>query len=183
MGMEPFEPIRDFFHRRHAHHLDKIFPFVRLLLLKTDSHRTYACYPSPIIKMAIMVNALEVGDISYTISPLQDRLFVYGIEISREYKRRGYGLAALWRLHRMHGLPIVPVSIISSNEAHRFWHRSRQILSAAGAIIQPDIHRDHVYQEQQSWKHLIPESSIDRSIREHEEWMAREAIANRNAAT
>ncbi|KAA8685751.1 hypothetical protein [Pseudomonas caricapapayae] len=175
--MERFEPIRDFFHRRHAHHLDQILRFVRLSLLETNSHRTHPCYPSPMIKMAIMVNALGVGEISYTISPLQDRLFVYGIEISREYKRRGHGLAALWRLHQLHSLPIVPVSIISSNEARRFWDRSRHILSAAGARIQPDIRRGHVYQEQQSWKHLVPESSIDRSIREHEEWMAREAKA------
>jgi hypothetical protein len=50
--------------------------------------------PNPDVK-ATIIDAEEkvVGRVTYAVSPLHDRIYLFNIEVEEGYKRKGFGLA------------------------------------------------------------------------------------------
>ncbi|MNJ72241.1 hypothetical protein D3C77_688690 [compost metagenome] len=85
----------------------------------------------------------------------------------------------LWLLWREHQLPIVPIAEYGASG--RFWTAARTRFTAAGAMIESQLHSCQLDEAKQRWQHLVPESDVDRSIREYWEWVAEEHAAGRPA--
>ena len=66
--------------------------------------------PNPDWTATIATSAgIRVGTATYAVTPLDDQLWLYGLEIAPAHRRHGYALALLWQLHQAHRLPIHPV--------------------------------------------------------------------------
>jgi hypothetical protein len=175
--MEWFDPMRDFFARRQwmRRGLSDRLPEVQLRLTLMEQASKSFLDPSPTFHMSIESHTgLEVGSLRYGVNPLNDRLYVFWVEILTEHRRRGYGLAVLWMLYRQHRLPIVPNHVWGS--AVGFWAKVRKVLSSAGVTILEDLRVGEMDDEKARWAPLIPEPEYLRLIRECEaspEWAAR----------
>ena len=85
--------------------------------------------PNPDWTATIATSAgIRVGTATYAVTPLDDQLWLYGLEIAPAHRRHGYALALLWQLHQAHRLPIHPVHELGT--AGGFWHRARRLASA-----------------------------------------------------
>ncbi|MDD1016958.1 N-acetyltransferase [Pseudomonas rubra] len=164
--MDWLDPIRDLYQPLQAKRLSARLPAVHLQIEYIEPARGNAYYPAPKFIAEITVDGQSVGRTDYAINPLRDRLYINKIEIHPEFKRRGYALAVLWQLHCENALPIVPVAIYSTNEAHGFWNNARLRLKAAGADIEGELRTAELLQEQLRWQHLVPELPHERQIRE-----------------
>ncbi|RON19452.1 N-acetyltransferase [Pseudomonas frederiksbergensis] len=175
--MEWFDPMKDFFARRQwmRRVLSDRLPEVRLRLTRTEQASKSFLDPSPTFHMSIESHTgLEVGSLRYGVNPLNDRLYVFWVEILDEYRRHGYGLAVLWALYQQYRLPIVPNHIRGS--AIGFWAKARNVFRSAGVTILEDLRVSEMDDEKARWAHLIPEPEHLRLIRECEaspEWTAR----------
>ncbi len=64
----------------------------------------------------------RVGHLTYLLSPLNDRLYLYEIQISESFRKNGYATSALKALSQRHnGIPISPVKILNTPPARGFW--------------------------------------------------------------
>lgn len=103
-----------------------------------------------------------LGWVSYPVSPLKDRLYVYDIHVETPYRRRGYGLAVLTELAARHAVPITPVTEVGS--ASRFWEAMRL---ARALRVTAALTFEGFLIECGRWQHLAQEAeSISRAIRE-----------------
>lgn len=176
--MDWIDPLQDLHWPHQAKLLSQRLPNVTLQIEYIEPARGNAYYPAPKFVAEITADGQSVGRTDYAINPLGDRLYINKIDIHREFKRRGYALAVLWQLHRENGLPIVPVAIYSTSEAHGFWSKARRTLKAAGADVEGEMRAAELLQEQLRWQHLVPELPHERQIRElmaSPEWPAIEA--------
>ncbi|MDI2593109.1 GNAT family N-acetyltransferase [Pseudomonas sp. 681] len=167
---DEFDPLVDFYGRRRLLRLRALtarLPAVQLETLYTNqTHRDYL-YPNPKFLAAVQtVDGQQIGILSYGINPLNDRLYVFQIEIQREYRRQGYGLAVLWTLSQQHGLLIMPNHITGT--ALDFWRQAREILRSVGGTIGEDLRFNQMEEEKARWAHLVPEPEHLRLIREYE---------------
>ena len=129
--------------------------------------------PNPDWTATIATSAgIRVGTATYAVTPLDDQLWLYGLEIAPAHRRQGYALALLWQLHQAHGLPIHPVHELGT--AGGFWQRARRLASAglqvAGALSIADLK-----EAKKRWAHLAPEQdrllrAISARLAAGEEW-------------
>lgn len=177
--MEAFEPIRDFFQRRHAKWLDAQAAPVQLVSEYRPAQRNTFVFPGQNGAAAIQRDGQRVGYVDFSINPLRDRLYIDMIKIESEYQRRGIGLAVLWQLWREHQLPIVPIQQYEMSGP--FWSAARRCFAAAGARLEAQLYVCQLDEAKQRWQHLVPESEVERSIRKYWEWVAAEHAAGRPA--
>lgn len=130
--------------------------------------------PNPNLNAIICNGAGErVGSVCFAVSPLQDRVYVFGIEIDIPFRRQGYGMALLWFLASTYGVPITPIKVL--HKAQRFWNTARD-MHVPWLAITPEISSGEMEEESMRWRHLAPEiKRLDLQISErlqdgHESW-------------
>ena len=163
----PFDPRVDFYAKRV---MRRQLPAVQIELaidLKTQSF----VEPNSDYRAVIRADQGEaMGTATFGISPLNDTLYLYQIEVLPQHRRQGYAMAWLYWLHQTHGLPITPVHIVGS--AQSFWGTARQ-LNTLGMMVNRDIRTSEMTKEKARWAHLVPEPEHLRLPRECEaspEW-------------
>ncbi|WP_439890881.1 GNAT family N-acetyltransferase [Ralstonia sp. 25C] len=126
-------------------------PSVAMELVST-AHVGGFIEPSPVHDAKVYNKAGElVGAVTYAVSPLSDRIYVFGIRIESEHRRRGYGTSALWLLSQVFGQPITAVMEVFSAKA--FWHAARQ-LEGAGLVVTEPISLGDTDLEGSRWQAL-----------------------------
>lgn len=177
--MSLFDPIRDFFHRRNAKNLSERATDVQLVVEGEECTRGCFAFPGTEFVANIEVNGQRAGRIYYGVNPLNDRVYIYDLNIEGDFQRRGLATAALWRLWCNHSVPLVPLHEVGT--AVGFWSKARKRFAAAGVEIKRDIRTADQAAEKQRWQHLVPESDNERSIREYWAWVESEKAAGRPA--
>lgn len=147
-----FEPLRDFFRRRKA-----LARFRQLPVITVQGRPNYYranTSPSPDWDVRIINEAKEqVGTACYALTPLNDQLWLYRMDVNPEHRREGYGLAFLDHLNRAHGLPIT--AIHEKFEAIAFWNTAR-LLDRYGLTVTPPMSDADITVQQKRWAHLEP---------------------------
>ncbi len=95
----------------------------------------------------------QVGTVTYALSPLSDRVYIFDIQIAPEHRRCGYGTALLWHLARVYGQPITAVKELYS--ASRFWSAARQ-QKGTGFVVTEQLSVSEMDVEAARWEHLRP---------------------------
>jgi len=162
--MTDFEPMRDFFHRRQAKILTDRSAGVRLVTVREEAIRDCFAFPGTEYDAGIEIDGQHVGRISYGINPLNDRVYIYELKIERQHQLTGTGISVLWLLWCKYQIPLVPMSEFGTSK--RFWSKARERLAAAGSELKYEIRSCEQSEEQQRWKHLIPETPHERRIRD-----------------
>jgi GNAT superfamily N-acetyltransferase len=176
--MDVFKPVREFFQPRAAKSLTD---HLSLLLVETvhtaDTQRLQFPFPGTGMLVVAERNGVRIGHVDYSLSVLKDRVYINKIEIAPDHHRQGYGLALLWHLWQTHQVPIIP--LYEYELSYGFWDKARTRFKAAGAQILDQLaSQDEMNEEAVRWQHLVPESEVERSIRElkaSDEWPALEA--------
>ena len=162
--MDVFEPIRDFFHKRQAKILTERAAGIHLVMEREEACHGCFAFPGTEYDAGIEVDGQHVGKISYGINPLNDRVYIYEFKIEPEHQRAGTGISVLWLLWCKYQIPLVPMSEYGTSIG--FWSKARVRFAAAGAELKRDIRSCEQPEEQQRWKHLVPELPHERRIRE-----------------
>jgi hypothetical protein len=121
--------------------------------------------PSPDVKGTLHdKNGITVGWVTYAVSPLNDRLYIFDITVFEEHRRKGYGLATIDWLSRTYQLPMTTVKEVFSTSS--FWAQARHMLSGAGGEIST-ISVGDMPAEAERWAHLKTTSdALERQITE-----------------
>ena len=92
---------------------------------------------------------IDVGYVSYAISPLYDRVYIHMINIHENMRRKGFGTAILLFLKQIYRLEICPIQPVSG--AYKFWQHAESIklMDLNQAIGSTGIDR-----EAEKWAHL-----------------------------
>lgn len=162
-AMAFFDPLRDFYQRRHAAQLDRLASGLQLVTERQAVVPGNFFYPGPTITAALVYQDQPAGHIRYGQSPLVDRLYVCYIEVNPAQRLQGLGQAALWRLWCQYQVPLTPLHEVGT--AFGFWSTVRQRFAAAGVEVTGDIRTAEQDAEQQRWQHLVPEPEHIRQIR------------------
>lgn len=145
-----FRPIQSWKARRKIQRLPNI------VLEKTKNHFRQTTAPNPSVYVThFNTSKSKVGTATYAISPLFDKLFLYEIKIEHSSQRRGYGFAFLYHLHRLYGLPIIPIH--EWHTASGFWNAARR-LSCIGLFVTPSMSISDLDEERKQWAHFEPEA-------------------------
>jgi hypothetical protein len=130
--------------------------------------------PNPDYRVTIAnAEGVEIGTGCYAVSPLNDRVYVFEIEIAPEHRRRRYGTAFLWHLAQAHGQPVTAVKGLFSS--HDFWHTARQ-LADTGLVVTAQLSPSEMDAEARRWGHLEAERErlhqliIERLYTHREPW-------------
>ncbi|GKT23321.1 GNAT family N-acetyltransferase [Acidovorax sp. SUPP3334] len=108
--------------------------------------------PNPDVKVVIKNReGMAVGEACYAVSPLNDRVYVYDVEILSAYRRQGYGTALLNFLAQNYKIPITVVRELASSCG--FWKFARS-LSCAGIHFTPQLSVSEMAVESERWAHL-----------------------------
>lgn len=107
-----------------------------------------------------------VGTAEFGVSPLNETVFLYGLDILPSQRRQGYALALLVWIANEYSLPITPIHEIMS--AHCFWKVAHQF-EANNLVLLQQLRCSEMHKEQSRWAHLVPESEAERLIREYKE--------------
>ncbi|WCM89738.1 GNAT family N-acetyltransferase [Acidovorax sp. NCPPB 3576] len=112
--------------------------------------------PNPDVKVVIRnQEGMTVGEACYAVSPLNDRVYVYDVEILSAYRRQGYGTALLSFLAQNYKIPITVVRELSSSCG--FWRFARS-LGSAGIHFTQQLSVSEMAIESERWAHLQPQS-------------------------
>lgn len=179
--MLPFDPMQDFFQPRAAKCLTTVLKSLSIRIEHTTATQRLE-FPFPGAGSLIIAerDTVHIGHVDYSLSVLKDRVYINKIEIARGHHRRGYGLALLWHLWQTHQVPIIPIHEYGTS--HGFWNKARSRFKAAGAEVGPELPSvSELDKESERWQHLVPESNVERSIRQYWEWVASERAAGRPA--
>lgn len=174
--MTAFDLLRHFFRKRQAAQLTEQATAVQLVIERSESLRGNFVFPGSDITAAIQLDGQCVGRINYGVSPLNDRVYISNFHISPAHRRRGIGLAVLWRLWCQYRVPLTPMHEVGTST--EFWAKARKRFAGAGAELTRGIHTSDQDIEQQRWLHLVPEPEHERLIRELKaspEWPSIEA--------
>lgn len=147
-----FEPLRDFFQRRKA--LAKFRQLPAITVQGTENYYRANTSPSPDQNVQILNEAGDqVGTAAYAITPLNDQLWLYEIDVAREYRRQGYGLAFLRYLNQTHDLPVTAIHEVYL--ASSFWGAAR-LLDGHGLRVTQPLSDSDIRTQQKRWQHLQP---------------------------
>jgi hypothetical protein len=106
---------------------------------------------------AVIGNAAgdPVGTATYALSPLGDRVYVFGIEVHAVCRRQGYALALLRYLAHTYGVPMTPIHELRS--ASGFWSAARH-MDGMGLILTASLSSSEMDNESIRWQHLRADS-------------------------
>lgn len=116
------------------------------------------CFTSPNPdRIATVMSAAgdQVGYITYAVSPLFDKLYIFQINIDDAFRRQRYGLAIIHYLHSTYQLPIATFNEVGA--ARRFWAAARHMVASLGSSITA-MSVGEMTRERARWKHLQPET-------------------------
>ncbi|MYN26971.1 GNAT family N-acetyltransferase [Duganella levis] len=106
--------------------------------------------PNPDIKATIYSSdQVVVGQVTYAVSPLFDKLYIFDITIHDAFRRQGFGLAVIAYLANTHRLPMATIKEVLS--ASGFWRAARL---ASGPI--ETLSLSEMDLERERWAHLKP---------------------------
>jgi len=137
---------------------------LQLVTQRSESVCGNFVFPGPDISASVELAGQCVGLINYGVSPLQDRVYISEFRITPNQRRRGLGVATLWRLSQQYQMPLTPMHEVGTSTG--FWEKARRRLASAGVELTEDIRTGDQEGEQQRWQHLIPEPEHERLIRE-----------------
>jgi hypothetical protein len=130
------------------------FPPINVEIIKKEYSGKGFASPNPDITVAALDHqGNAIGNALYAISPLEDRLYLFSIEIETHSRRKGYGLAFLKKLFEIHSLPITVIKPISS--ALSFWESARRELMDLVPMTQ-SLSISEMDAEKSRWCHLQP---------------------------
>ncbi|AJY39123.1 hypothetical protein I6G56_22220 [Burkholderia humptydooensis] len=92
--------------------------------------------PAAHAKWAVVIRSADgarVGEATYGLSRLTDRLYVHSLEIAPSARRRGYALAFLMMLNRYYKVPIVPMSDRAGGSP--FWASVKKLRPGGLAVL------------------------------------------------
>ena len=98
--------------------------------------------------------AATVASATYSVSPLNDRIYVFQIDVNPSRQRQGFGLAVLHYLAKTYGTPITPIKELFS--AASFWTAARK-LQAMGIHVTEQLSIGDMGLESHRWQHLRPD--------------------------
>lgn len=121
--------------------------------------------PSPDVKATVFnENGISVGRVSFAVSPLHDRLYIFDIAVFDEYRRNGIGMAIIDWLSRTYQVPLITVKEVFSASA--FWTEVRRFISHNGGNL-TTISVGEMPAEAARWSHLKGDSeALERQITE-----------------
>ncbi len=168
--------LQRFFRRRHSNRFDKRAIGLELVVVRDECSRGTFVFPGRDMFASIELEGQRVGGICYGISPLKDRIYISDFRIDPSHQRCGVGFAALWRLWRLHQMPLTPMHEVGTSIG--FWAKARKRFANAGVELTKDVRTGDQSSEQERWQHLVPEPEHERLIRElmeSPEWPALKA--------
>lgn len=125
-------------------------------VVKTLNYLKAFTSPNPDVKATIIdVEEKVVGRVTYAVSPLHDRLYLFNIEVEEAYKRKGFGLAIVHYLLMTYQLPITTVKEVFS--ASDFWTAARKMAGKIGGTI-ATMSVSEMPDEAARWAYLKPEN-------------------------
>lgn len=134
---------------------DEIRSLPQITIKKTFNYYKSFTAPTPDINATLYnEQGIEVGYATYALSPLQDRIYVFGIKVKHEFRRQGYGMALLSYLATTYSQPIVPIHELYS--ANKFWSAARQLKLLNLQVASP-LSASEMDHERNRWQHLQPE--------------------------
>jgi hypothetical protein len=149
-------------------------PPIRDLPLISVRQRANFCHaftwPNPDLTAAVRSASGEfVGEVTYAVSPLQDRVYVFDIQVEALLRRRAYGLAMLHWLTTTYDMPITPIKELLG--AKPFWNEARR-LSQKNFTITAGLAVFQMQSEAARWGHLKNEAHrlIQMRARQSETW-------------
>lgn len=159
-------------------HIEQSLPIISVVIA-TDSYKFNFVAPNPDHNAKIR-NAIGeiIGTAIFGISPLNETVFLYELNILPSHQRQGYALAVLVWLANEHNLPITPVH--ETVPARSFWITAHEF-KANNLVLLDQLRYCEMDEEKSRWAHLVPESEVERSIREYKE--SEECKASRVTAT
>lgn len=121
--------------------------------------------PSPDYRVTIHnADSVLVGTGCYALSPLNDQVYLFELEIAPEHRRCGYGMAFLWHLVRTCGQPITPVH--ERHHSREFWAAARR-MGEIGLTVTDELRAGEMEAEARRWGHLEAQRArLDRLILE-----------------
>lgn len=129
--------------------------------------------PAPTYKAQIFnQDGIEVGSADFGVSPINDKVYVYEIEVEPEWRRQGYGAAFITYLHELYGLPVTPVHIVSA--ALGFWAKLRQRGRRKGLVITQEMGTEDLWSEHKRWPHLASDIERLKETISHRLWVLRQ---------
>lgn len=142
------ETARPAIHGKSGRALGEQLPFIEVEL-SANHHKSFTA-PNPDIKATVYSSSrVAVGHVTYAVSPLFDKLYIFDINIHDAYRRQGFGLAAMAYLAKTYHLPITTIKEVFS--ASGFWSAARL---ASGPIDTLSI--SEMDAERERWAHLKP---------------------------
>jgi hypothetical protein len=131
------------------------------------SQRANFCYaftwPNPDLTAVVRgASGNLVGEMTYAISPLKDRVYIFDIRVEALLRRKGYGLAMLRWLATTYDIPMTPIKEIIS--AKPFWNEARRLCQKCFTVTNGLAVSD-MQGEAARWGHLKLEAH--RLIRMH----------------
>lgn len=106
-----------------GHMRRKLLPYIEIET-STNHYKSFTS-PNPDIHATVYSSdRVPVGHITYAVSPLFDKLYIFDITIHDAYRRRGFGLALMAYLSTTYRLPITTIKEVS--QARGFWHSARR---------------------------------------------------------
>ena len=147
-------------------HTEKTLRAISVTATADDSKVNFVA-PNPDYNAKIR-NAIGeiVGTAEFGISPLNETVFLYGLDILPAHQRQGYALALLVWLANEHNLPITPVH--ETIPARNFWISAHKF-KASNLVLLDQLRCGEMNEEKSRWAHLVPESEAERLIREYKE--------------
>lgn len=146
----------DFLRRGHLFKTRKPIPTISLET-RFDYYQTFAS-PSPDLHSKIInANGEEVGYVTYAVSPLYDKVYIYDFKLKEQHMRRGYGSAFLVYLHDTYRLPITPIHQLSASDS--FWDSFKRIARDGPQVTEP-ISMGDMATEMTAWSHLEPQKEL-----------------------
>jgi hypothetical protein len=127
----------------------------KITLDETMDHMKCFTSPNPDRISTVYANgAGRIGYVTYAVSPIFDKLYIYGIGTDEDFRRQGYGLSIIRHLARTYRLPIITFNEVGS--ARMFWAQARQMATSIGSSI-TTMSVGEMNQERARWEHLRPD--------------------------
>lgn len=153
--MQLFEPIRDFYHPLARQRFTALLPDMQVVVDHREATRGNAYFPGFSHWCSINHAGQRVGYLRFGISPLEDRVYLDEIEVDREHRRKGIGLATVWWLWNTYQVPVITVQ--QRGTSNGFWSKSTTRFAAIGAVVGDELRTAELNVEKQRWQHLVPE--------------------------
>ena len=150
----------------------KLFPHIEVEVA-TNHHKSFTS-PNPDIKATVYSSdRTAVGEVTYAVSPLFDRLYIFNITVHAPYRRQGFGLAIIEYIAMTYDVPITTIKEVFS--ASEFWSAARYLYDRPNEKIET-LSISEMDRERARWAHLKPhidqldEQISDRLFNKRESW-------------